>query len=186
MGKYLQMLVAYSIFKEDLERVTDHFERFNREFEQVCEVFKEVTQQDFRPGQEVKKSTKPLAQVKPIPREPILTVRQYSLSDQEHVELKQFLKSYQLDEQLLQILLEEGASLADLFEMTEENMKEVGIKKFGQREKLLEAIREDQGGSNVLPVQLPEQHVEVKVVRLEQSLVQPASTDNWTYKQGVS
>ena len=121
MGKYLQMQVAYSIYKEDLERVTDHFERFNREFEQVCEVFKEVTQQDFRPGQEVKKSTKPLAQVKPIPREPILTVRQYSLSDQEQLELKQFLESYQLDEQLLQILLEEGAALADLFQMTEED-----------------------------------------------------------------
>ena len=181
------MLVAYSIFKEDLDRVTDHFERFNREFDQVCEVFKEVTQQDFKPGHQDVKSTKPLAQVKPIPREPkqILTARQCSLSEEEQLELKQFLESYQLDEDLLQILLEEGAALADVFEMTEERMKEVGIKKFGQREKLLEAIREEQGGGNILPVQLAEQQVEVKMVRLEQSPVQQVAMDNWTYKQGV-
>ena len=28
-GKYLQMLSAYSIFKEDPEQVTEHFEQFN-------------------------------------------------------------------------------------------------------------------------------------------------------------
>merc|ERR1719400_2286924 len=33
MGKYLQMLVAYSIFKEDPDQVTDHFEQFNRDFD---------------------------------------------------------------------------------------------------------------------------------------------------------
>ena len=105
---------------------------------------------------------------------PIISVRQFSLSDKEQLELQQFLERHQLQE-LLHILLEEGVTLADLLEMTEENMKEVGIKKYGQREKLAEAIREEQGESDALPEQLPEQHVEVKVVRLEQSPVEPAA-----------
>ena len=88
--------------------------------------------------------------------------------------MQQFLERNQLQE-LLQILLEEGVTLADLLEMTEENMKEVGMKKYGQREKLLVAIREERGESNVLPEELPEHHVEVKVVRLEQSPVQPTA-----------
>ena len=172
------MLVAYSIFKEEADRVKDYFERFNREFYEVCEAFKEVTKKDFKPGQEVE-LRKPLAQVKPTPREaksemPIISVRQFSLSDKEQLELQQFLERNQLQE-LLQILLEEGVTLADLLEMTEENMKEVGMKKYGQREKLLVAIREERGDSNVLPEELPEHHVEVKVVRLEQSPVQPTA-----------
>ena len=50
MGKYLQMLVAYSIFKEDPDQVATHFEQFNRDFDQMCQAFKEVTNQTFKAG----------------------------------------------------------------------------------------------------------------------------------------
>ena len=63
MAKFLQMQVAYSIYKEEPDRVTQHFERFNKDFEQVCEAFKEVTGQSYKLGQEV-------APAKPIQREP--------------------------------------------------------------------------------------------------------------------
>ena len=53
MGKYLQMLVAHSIFKEEPDRVTDHFEEFNGDFYKVCDVFKVVTDQVFMAGQTV-------------------------------------------------------------------------------------------------------------------------------------
>ena len=42
-AKYLQMLVAYSIFKEDPDQVADHFEQFNRDFGLMCNSFHEVT-----------------------------------------------------------------------------------------------------------------------------------------------
>ena len=45
MGKYLQMLVAYSISKEDPDQVADHFEQFNKDFDQMCQAFREVTNQ---------------------------------------------------------------------------------------------------------------------------------------------
>ena len=47
MSKYLQMLVAYSIFKEDPDQVADHFQRFNRDFDQTCQAFIEVTHPTF-------------------------------------------------------------------------------------------------------------------------------------------
>ena len=68
MSKYLQMLVAYSIFKEDPDQVADHFERFNRDFDQTCQAFEEVTHQMFKAGQKVE-ALKPMAPVKPTQRE---------------------------------------------------------------------------------------------------------------------
>ena len=45
LGKYLQMMVAYRIFKEDnVElQVASLYETFNDQFEQLCRAFEEVT-----------------------------------------------------------------------------------------------------------------------------------------------
>ena len=91
MGKYLQMLVAHSIFKEEPDRVTDHFEEFNGDFYKVCDVFKVVTDQVFVAGQEVRL-------VKPILK------AELGLSDNERVTLQQFLELHDLQE-LLTIFL---------------------------------------------------------------------------------
>ena len=77
MAKYLQMMSVYSIHKEEPDRVTEHFQRFNKDFGQLCESFKEVTHQDYKPGHEVK-MTKPLA---PKPQRQ----QQQTLSNQEQV-----------------------------------------------------------------------------------------------------
>ena len=177
MAKFLQMEVAYSIHKEEPDRVTEHFERFNKDFEQVREVFKEVTHQVYKPGQEVK-ITKPLAPVKPIPREPKpqQQQQQQTLSDREQVDLEQFAGRHQLQE-LLQIFMREGITLADLMEMTEENMKGVGIKKYALRMRLLGAVREERGESgrtsSVVPVEQPEEEAPARVVRADQSPLRP-------------
>ena len=47
MSKYLQMLVINSIFKEDPDQVADNFQRFNRDFDQTCQAFIEVTHPTF-------------------------------------------------------------------------------------------------------------------------------------------
>ena len=131
-GKYLQMLAAYSIFKEDPEQVTEHFTQFNTDYEQMCEDFKEVTNQVFKAGQEVK-VLKPVAPVRPTQRE---TKQELRLSDRQRVELEQFLERNNLKE-LLPIFLKEGVALADVLEMTDEEMKELGIQTYSQRKRLL-------------------------------------------------
>ena len=153
-GKYLQMVVAYSIHKEEPGRVTEHFERFNKDFNEVCGVFKEVTQLVYKPGQEVE-IPKLVAPVKPIPREPKPQQHQLNqlqtLSRQEQAALEEFLGRHQLQE-LLQIFTREGVTLTDVLEMTEDNMKEVGITKYALRRRLLGAVMEEKGD---IPVEQP-------------------------------
>ena len=177
-AKYLQMRVAYSIYKEEPDRVTEHFERFNKDFEQLRQVFKEVTHQEYKPGQEVK-MPKPLAPVKPIPREskPPLP-QQQTLSIQERSDMEQFLGRHQLQE-LLQIFTKEGITLADVLEMTEETMKEVGVIKFALRKRLVGAVRDERGDSRSstgVPLEQPEEHAPVRAVRAEERRLRPPAT----------
>ena len=176
-AKYLQMRVAYSIYKEEPDRVTEHFERFNKDFEQLRQVFKEVTHQEYKPGQEVK-MPKPLAPVKPIPREskPALP-QQQTLSIQERADMEQFLGRHQLQE-LLQIFMREGITLADVLDMTEETMKEVGVIKFALRKRLVGAVRDERGGSSSIgvPLEQPEEHAPVRAVRAEERRLRPPAT----------
>ena len=145
MGKYLQMLVAHSIFKDEPDRVTDHFEEFNRDFYKVCNVFKEVTDQDFTAGQEVE-VVKPVALVKPMVRESRVEL---GLSDNERVTLLQFLQRHSLQE-LLAIFLKEGVALQDLLQMTDNDMKNLGIRAYGLRKRLLRVIEEEKAGENTV------------------------------------
>ena len=133
MGKYLQMLSAYSIFKEKPNEVTNHFEQFNKDFDQMCQAFKEVTNQTFQAGQEVQMSVAPL---KPIPREP---KAELGLSDEERAKLQQFLERHNLQE-LFAIFLKEGVALDDVFDMTDQEMKDLGIQAYGPRKRLLKVI----------------------------------------------
>ena len=133
MGKYLQMLVAYSISKEDPDQVADHFEQFNKDFDQMCRAFKEVTNQTFQAGQEVQM---PMAPLKPILREP---KAELGLSDEERVKLQQFLERHNLQE-LFAIFLKEGVALNDVFDMTDKEMKDLGIQAYGPRKRLLKVI----------------------------------------------
>ena len=87
MGRYLQMLSAYSIYKEEPDQVTDHFEHFNRDFDQMCKVFKEVTNQTFQAGEEVE-MLKRVAHVEPTQRE---SGPELGLPDSERVKMHQFL-----------------------------------------------------------------------------------------------
>ena len=136
MGKYLQMLVAYSIHKEDPDQVTEHYEQFNSNYMQMCDAFKEVTQQVFKAGQEIDLMKKPVAPVRPTQRE---SKPEFRLSDSQVTELQQFLERHNLSE-LLTLFLKEGVALTDVFELTDEEMKELGIKTFAQRKRLLRFV----------------------------------------------
>ena len=56
LGKYLQMMVVYHISKKEVELVTSQFDQFNDHFFKLNEVFKEVTGQDFVPGQDLEEN----------------------------------------------------------------------------------------------------------------------------------
>ena len=127
-SKYLQMLVAYSIFKEDPDQVADHFEQFNWNFDQMCQAFKEVTNLTFKAGQEVE-ALKPVAPVKAIQRE---SKPGLGLSDTERVKLQQFLERHSLQE-LLSLFLKEGVALDDVLEMTDKDLKDLGVNTYGVR-----------------------------------------------------
>ena len=164
MGKYLQMLVAHSIFKEEPDRVTEHFEQFNKDFYEVCDVFKKVTNQVFRAGQVVE-ALKPVAPVKPIQREskPELGL---TLSNNERAKLQQFLEKHNLQE-LLTIFMKEGVALRDILEMTDTDMKDLGIQTYTLRKRLLRVVQDIHAGENTTRVseELPEEQVEREVVR---------------------
>ena len=55
LGKYLQMMVAYSVFVEDQvsvqHRVEKLFSAFNKTYSELNQIFEEVTGQRFLPGQ---------------------------------------------------------------------------------------------------------------------------------------
>ena len=165
MGKYLQMLVAYSIFKEDPDQVADHFEQFNRNFDQMCQAFKEVTNQTFKAGQEVE-ALKPVAPVKPIQRE---SKPELGLSDDERVKLQQFLERYGLQE-LLSIFMKEGVALHDILEMTDQDMKELGIKAYTLRKRLLRVVENQRAN-------VSEEQVQSEVLRASQGASVGSSTD---------
>ena len=143
MGKYLQMLSAYSIYKEEPDQVTDLFEQFNRDFDQMCKAYKEVTNQTFKAGQEVE-MLKPVAPVKPTQRE---SGPELGLSDHERTKLQQFLERHGLQE-LLPIFLKEGVALHDILEMTDHDMKELGIKTYTVRKRLLRVVEDIHASKN--------------------------------------
>ena len=109
LGKHLQMMVAYSIFKEDHDRVTILFETFNRHFAKLNEVFLEVTGEPFKPGQEVFQPPNPVAPVKPTPRSMKPVVR---VSNEERKGLQIFLEQHGL-QNLKELIHKEGITLSD-------------------------------------------------------------------------
>ena len=143
-GKYLQMLAAYNIFKQDPDQVTLHFEQFNRDFYEMCSSFKEVTHHVFKAGQKVE-MLKPIVPVIPVKRQPTLEL---GLSNEEAVRVEQFLETHGLQE-LLPIFLRKGVTVDDILEMTVDEMEMLGIKAFSLRKRLLRVIQsQHQEGHN--------------------------------------
>ena len=159
-GKYLQMMSAYSISKEDPDQVADHFEQFNCDYEEMCKAFKEVTSQTFQAGQKVE-TLRPVAPVKPIQRE---SKPELGLSDNERVKLQQFLEMHQLNE-LLPIFLKEGVALHDVLEMTDREMKNLGVSAYSLRKRLARVIEDHHQSSQEETTVVPEDQVQSEVLR---------------------
>ena len=150
MGKYLQMVVAYSIFENEPDQVVHHFEQFNSDFYEACAAFKEVTHHVFKAGQKVE-MLKPIVPVIPVKRQPTLEL---GLPNDEALRVEQFLETHGLQE-LLQIFLRKGVTVDDILEMTVDEMEMLGIKAFSLRKRLLRVIQSQ--AQHVLQPQIPRQ-----------------------------
>ena len=65
LAEYLQITVAYDIFKEDLEKISGHFVLFNEQLKALAVVFRLVTNTKFQQYVAKNKiSTLPTLQVK--------------------------------------------------------------------------------------------------------------------------
>ena len=137
LGKYLQMLVAYQVYKEQPERVNTTFAEFNVQFEQLQVVFKDVTGQRFKPGQKLPDI--PVAEVKPTAREPIM-------GQEDRDGLCAFLRKHRLLE-IQELLFNKGVTLVDVLEMDVQEVEELGIQAYRLRKHLKRAIMEARGGA---------------------------------------
>ena len=134
LGKYLQMMVAYNIFKEDSVEVSAQFEQFNMHYENLAAVFEDVTNDVYKPGVQIS-CEKPVAKVLPVPRDSKIA------RNVVNPEFNAFLEKYNLTD-LEEMLEENGVTLDDVLEMDREEIKLLGIKAYRQRKLLFEAIQD--------------------------------------------
>ena len=90
LSKYLQMMTAYNIFKEDAERVNSQFELFNEQYKSFADIFEKVTNICYKPGDKLILE-KPIAKVSPMSK-----VSKQKTSFPSNSELRSFLLSYDL------------------------------------------------------------------------------------------
>ena len=127
-GMFLQMTVAYNIHKNKPKKVTAEFVKFNNDFARMVEMFKEITGEDFKAGKNIALVPK-VAEVKPVKR---ADTADPEISDKQRQELLEFLRRNSLEE-LAEKMFRAGATLEDVLDMDEEDMREVGIHAFKVR-----------------------------------------------------
>ena len=114
-GKYLQMMVAYHISKEDPESLTSELQKFSENHQKMLSAFAKVNGYELVLG---KVPDPKVSQINP--------------------QVLNFLEALGLSE-LKSIFAEEESTVEDLLSMTNEDLKDIGIKKLNQRKKILNA-----------------------------------------------
>ena len=138
LAKYLQMVVAYDIHRQKIDRVEAQFDEFNTNYNQLVNIFAQITGEQFKPGTRPAPK-KRVAAVRPVPRDEaggVLPPVVHQVEDRSAQELRGFLGRCGLGH----LVLEEGLTLEELLNMDQEDMKTVGIKTHKDRKKLQQAI----------------------------------------------
>ena len=126
LGKNLQMMVAYSIYNSDFDRVTKLFEQFNEQFSNYMSVFQRVTSQEFIAGRGLE------------------GISDEAQLEEPRAELHDFLSKTGLLH-LKSMFEEEGILLNDILKMDNDEMKEIGLANYKDRKALKDAIKERTG-----------------------------------------
>lgn len=136
---YLQIVTAYYVFQEDPDRVGREFESFNEDFNELCNVFESETGIKFEPEQipsealldKCRKAKKALPD--------IMQVESQIASSADENSITEFLNKIELTN-LIDIFVEEDVTIDVLLTFDEEDLKNIGVRKYGQRRKILNSI----------------------------------------------
>jgi len=136
---YLQVVCAYYVYQEDPDRVGREFELFNEDFKELCIVFESETGTEFKPEQPLTEDLieKCLNSKKEMPD--ITQTQQNASSTSDSQSIEEFLDKIDLNK-LTDIFKEEEVTMDMLKTFTDDDLKSIGVTKFGQRRKILNAI----------------------------------------------
>ena len=142
-GKYLQMMVAYHINKKEPDSVTDDFEKFNNNYGKLLKYFEKVTGESFKPGDNldivdnVKAKNRMSIKRSPPPPRIIETPK----TDEVDPDVMAFLQKLKLTE-LKDIFAKEALTMDDIKEMTNADLKDIGVNLYKQRKSILTACKD--------------------------------------------
>jgi len=140
MGKYLQIMVAYNIHKEESAQVTALFEQFNVNYQSLETIFVEITGIKYNPG--IKNEIqKPIARVFPLSK----GVKEDTSQALTMNDLHDFLAKHDLI-RLEEFFNKKDITFDDVLEMDMEEMELVGIKPYKNRKFLWKAIQDHLAG----------------------------------------
>lgn len=138
-SKYLQLSTVYYIYKNDTDRVALEFETFNREYEELRNIFKNEIGYEFDPEQvpstdlvsKCQNKTKAIPDIMHSP-----TTETSSSEDP----VENFLRDIGLSH-LYEMLKEEAVTMDILTSCEDSELVQLGVKKFGNRIQILNAIK---------------------------------------------
>ena len=143
IGKYLQMMVAYRVYNEQPNRVTDEFNRFNQKYEELVACYTDVTGLAFEAGNmpnpnSLKSKIGPMeTKLKSKNESPETTPTEID------PEVMSFLRDLNLTE-LIGIFQREQLTMEDILEMNNNELnsmlKSIGVEKFKQRKAIVQVI----------------------------------------------
>ena len=139
-AKYLQFHTAFYIFRSDSDRVAKEFEKFNKEYKELLEIYQKVAGAEFVPGRTAPSKMMQHCQLRSVPD---VAQSMDHLASRGDKELEEFLNKLGLP-QFYNTFLEEEVTLKILKTCDESDLKSLGVSKFGQRRAIKQAISEMQ------------------------------------------
>ena len=140
-SKYLQLMSAYFIFKNDTERVGVEFENFNNDFHDFLDSYRAVVGEDFSPSLTPSSILIQTCQNNDAGRTlPDLTeTGNGSQKCETRDEMQAFLHKLGLND-LHEMFVKEEITMELLPKLSDDDFKGIGVSKLGHRRKILEAV----------------------------------------------
>ena len=146
-AKYLQLITAYLIFKEDTERVGKEFEKFNDHHNQTLCIYQKVVGETYTPGKVPSSELSKACQIKKkgaIQNFMPDVTQTLGTNVQTHdgcTDIQNLLENIGLME-CYPKFTEEKIFIDILIDMDDADLEKIGIKQFGYRKRIIIAARE--------------------------------------------
>ena len=138
-SKYLQLVCAYYIFKEEPDRVCQEFDSFNKNYDNLCEVFKTKTGIEFKPDQLLSDNLLSRCRIANKMMPDITQTKQLPSPTFNASDIKNLLSGLGL-EHLIEVFEKEAVTMDTLKILNDEDLKTLGVVKCGDRRKILNSV----------------------------------------------